>query len=134
MLSEQALKDRLFHGHALREELDAGAARIKTEVEALHRLVREQDRGLDPLFKKTGERFDRELARLREKTLASLAQREDAGDKRLAELQAWVRPFNQPQERVFCTGLMLAQHPTLPEELLPQIEALPRGHRVVLKG
>ncbi|MCK6474294.1 MAG: bacillithiol biosynthesis cysteine-adding enzyme BshC [Planctomycetes bacterium] len=131
LLDETALKARLFAGGELGAKMDARAKRILEELAALHAEVRAVDGGLEPLFEKAKSRIENELQRIREKTAASGAQREQATAARVAYLSALCRPKGRPQERVLCTAQFLAQQPDLPEALLEQLDPFAFEHRIV---
>ena len=94
--------------------------------------VLQTDAGLKSLFEKSRERIAHELGRIAEKTRASLNQRDGAGAARAAYLSALVRPKNSPQERVLACAPLLAQHPSLAEDLSGMIEIPARDHLVVM--
>lgn len=130
-LDEAALKTKFFAGGELGAKMDARAKRILEELAALHAEVRAVDGGLEPLFEKAKSRIENELQRIREKTAASGAQREQAAAARLAHLSALCRPKGRPQERVLCVAQFLAQQPDLPEALLEQLDPFAFEHRIV---
>lgn len=130
-LDESALKTKLFAGGELGTKMDARAKRILEELAGLHAEVRAVDGGLEPLFEKAKSRIENELQRIREKTAASGAQREQAAAARVAYLSALCRPKGRPQERVLCTAQFLARQPDLPEALLEQLDPFAFEHRIV---
>ncbi len=95
-LQEQVLLER--HGHA--ERFRTAAGRIEAELEGL---LTEVD-GIDPTLAgtvKRGRRYLEEtLARLRGKTSAALAARDEVTTRQFDRLAAHLLPLGQPAERV----------------------------------
>ena len=130
-LPAEELKAKYLAGGALGAQLDEDRAAILGRLDALHRRVRETDRGLDPLFASARERIGHELDRIAAKTKASAAQREGPGAARLEYLAAFVRPKGRPQERTLSLAQFLAPDPGLAARLLEALEPLAFEHLVI---
>lgn len=130
-LETDALTKKLLVGASVGGSLESRIARIDAELAAMEAEVHAVDGGLKPLFDKSRERIGHELARIVEKTRASLGQREGAGAARLAYLTALVRPKKSPQERTLAVAPWMARYPSLASDLLEVIEVPAREHLVV---
>jgi len=130
-LETEALTKKLLVGASVGGSLESRIARIDAELAAMEAEVHAVDGGLKPLFDKSRERIGHELARIVEKTRASLGQREGAGAARLAYLAALVRPKKAPQERTLAVGPWMARYPTLAKDLLDVIDVPARDHLIV---
>ncbi len=133
-LDAAALEKRAVPVQQVSGGLEARIARIVSELDAIDAEVSATDAGLKPLFQKARERIGHELARIAEKTRASLGQREGPAAARAKYLAALVRPKGLPQERVLATGALLAARPELPAELLAVIDPVRREHLVITMG
>jgi bacillithiol biosynthesis cysteine-adding enzyme BshC len=129
-LAEAGLRKKLLTGGEMGQKLQARTRKILSELDEMQAEIRAVEGGLDPLFVKTRERIAHELERIAEKTNAAIGQREGAGVNRIKYLSSLVRPREQLQERVLCSGSFLWRMPRLTEELLPHIPPSVSEHLV----
>jgi bacillithiol biosynthesis cysteine-adding enzyme BshC len=131
---EEKLKARILAGSEISRQIEERTRTILNELDKLAADVQTVDKGLNPLFDKTRERFAHELQRIAEKTAASLSQRGGANQSRLQQIATFVRPKNQPQERVLNCGQLMARYPNLPKELLETIDLDAHAHMILEVG
>ena len=128
------LREKTLRSAPLSAELSRLESNIQSEFKALETLVTGADPSLQSMTVKTRERIEHELARIREKTLASLESRDSAAAARVARLTGLIRPHNNSQERIFCCAQWIALAPDLPTTLAG-LESFPYDrHTIVMLG
>lgn len=125
-------EDEPEEGAPVAADLRAVAERAARELEALREPLQALDRGLGVQLKRTAADVVGLVEKLAGKADRVHQNNSGKGRRHLRRVDTWLRPHDEPQERVLSTLELTARHGTAwIEELLSEIDALPAEHLVV---